>query len=263
MEYVIFSQSMNFRGSNCYYLLRKVELLGLMSFGTDESAYRRIYDQKLIAYGTYLHNLGAQFVSRFHPWPKWLISCNEAFNFASNITYDTRMKAFEILMNCPFGPNPLLDDEKARLRAEFVTFMMNASKASEILKNEKPGFTQTDLWYLLLTEEKLYTDCKYFIGFAVKFINRSLNETIVGCEVSSLEDIEGIKRPLKHANSVKLNFISTNGPHPLVSLPLVKDFLTAYFGKDWHFTLANSKWFVSKVVDKHLYDAKNCSNSLE
>ena len=58
-----------------------------------------------------------------------------------------------------------------------------------------------------------------------------------------------------------LNFVATNGPHPLVSLPLVKDFLTAYFGKDWHFVLSESKWFVSKVVD--IQNARNLPNSLE
>ena len=62
---------------------------------------------------------------------------------------------------------------------------------------------------------------------------------------------------------MKLNFISSNGPHPLASLPLVKDLFTAYFGKDWHFTLSNSKWFVSKVVDRHFDQAKKDINSLE
>ena len=102
----------------------------------------------------------------------------------------------------------------------------------------------------------------HFNAFAVRFINRTFNETIIDSEVSSLEDIETKKRPLKHENSVKLNFISTNGPHPLVSLPLVKDVLNTYFGRDWHFTLAKSKWFISKVVDRHFHDAKNCNNSL-
>ena len=40
------------------------------------------------------------------------------------------------------------------------------------------------------------------------------------------EDIETRKHNLNHKNAVALNFISTNGPNPLVSLPLVSDFLT-------------------------------------
>ena len=134
-------------------------------------------------------------------------------------------------------------------------------KAKTVMYN--PTFTQTDLWYKLLTTDEYYQNCKYFLAFAVKFLNRSFNETIVESEVSSLEDIDTKKRPLKHETSVKLNFVSTNGPHPLASLPLVRDFLTDFFGKEWHFTLANSKWLTSKVVDGHFEAAKNLSNSLE
>ena len=43
-----------------------------------------------------------------------------------------------------------------------------------------------------------------------------------------------------------LNFISANGPHPLSAMGLVTDFLTNHFGSEWHFTLNNSNWFVSK-----------------
>ena len=201
-------------------------------------------------------------LSRFEPWPQWLILCDEAFNFESDISNEKRKNSFDKLMECPSGPNPLLKDEKYRLKSEFTSFLLNAKRASDSLKIANPNYTQSDLWYRLLTEEKYYKDCVHFNAFAVKFINRTFNETIVESEVSSLEDIETKKRPLKHENSVKLNFISTNGPHPLVCLPLVKDVLNAYFGRDWHFTLAKSKWFVSKVVDRHFHDAKNCNNSL-
>ena len=76
-----------------------------------------------------------------------------------------------------------------------------------------------------LTNEKYYQHCKQFIDFALKFLNRTFNETIVESEVSSLEDIETKKRNLNHENAVKLNVISTNSSHPLVSLPLVTDIL--------------------------------------
>ena len=56
-----------------------------------------------------------------------------------------------------------------------------------------------------------------------------------------MEQIESEGHPVKHENASKLNFISTNGPHPLVSLPLVEDVLNSHFGKDWHSTLHNSK----------------------
>ena len=84
---------------------------------------------------------------------------------------------------------------------------------------------QTDLWYRLLTNEEYYSNCQNFIAFAIRFLNRTFNETIVETEISTLEDIENKKRPLNRDTSVKLDFITTKGPHPLVSLPLVKDFL--------------------------------------
>ena len=70
------------------------------------------------------------------------------------------------------------------------------------------------------------------------FLNRSFNECIVESEVSSVEDISTSSRHLKDENVEKLNFISSNGPHPLVSMSLVDDMLTNHFGKDWHFSIA-------------------------
>ena len=69
------------------------------------------------------------------------------------------------------------------------------------------------------------------------------------------------KRPLNDLNAEKLNFISSNGPHPLVSMGLVEDTLSNYFGKDWHFTLSQSKWFISKTVDRQFREAKMAPNS--
>ena len=90
------------------------------------------------------------------------------------------------------------------------------------------AYTQTELWYLLLTNENYQKHYKVFIDFALRFLNRTLNETIVGSEVSSLEDIETKKRRLKHHTSAKLNFVSTNRPHPLVSVPFDRDMLTDF-----------------------------------
>ena len=89
-----------------------------------------------------------------------------------------------------------------------------------------------------------------------------MNEGTAEVEVSSVEQIESEGRPLTHENASKLNFISTNGPHPLLSLPLVKDMLNSHFGKDWHFSLHDSKWFVSKVIDRHFKEARELPNSL-
>ena len=211
-------------------------------------------------YGEYIHRLVEHILTRFHPWPEWLIRCNEAFNYQLNNSDANRKRALDKLMNCHSGPVPLLTEEKNRIKAEFVTFLVIVPKAKSDMHK---SYTQTDFWYTLLTTEEYYQNCKYFIDYSLKFLNRTFNETIVESEVSSLEDIETKKRRLKHETSVKLNFISTNGPHPLVSVPLVNDFLTDFFGKEWHFTLSSSKWFTSKVVDGHIEAARNLANSLE
>ena len=112
--------------------------------------------------------------------------------------------------------------------------------AEEVKRNSTEKLTQTQLWYTLLTEEKFYSKCKRFNEFALKVINRSANEGIVEVEVKSIKDISTSKRPLKHLTSERLNFISTNGPHPLVATELVKDTLNSYFGKDLHFLLSTS-----------------------
>ena len=114
----------------------------------------------------------------------------------------------------------------------------------------------------MLTEETYYKNCKFVSFIALKYLNRS-HECIVECAVSYVEDIDTSGRPLKDENVEKLNFIATNGPHPLVSMNLVDDMLTNYFGKDWHFITTQSKWFVSKTVDRHFQCARNLPNSLQ
>ena len=107
------------------------------------------------------------------------------------------------------------------------------------------------MWYKLLTEEKYYRNCKFTNHFILQFFTRSLNECVVETEVSNVEHITTSERPLKDENTEMLNFVSTNGPHPLMSSKVVEDMLCHRFGKDWNFSLSNSKWFVSKVVDRH------------
>ena len=64
------------------------------------------------------------------------------------------------------------------------------------------SYTQAEFWQLLLANDEYYQQCKHFIDFALKFLNRTFNETIVESEVSSLEDIETKKRNL---NGLQLN----------------------------------------------------------
>ena len=81
-------------------------------------------------------------------------------------------------------------------------------------------------------------------------------------EVSSFEQIQTRGRPLKDENAEKLHFIASNGPHPLVSMRLLDDIIDNHFDKNWHFTLANSKWYISKTIDRQFLSARNMTNSL-
>ena len=145
--------------------------------------------------------------------------------------------------------------------AEYVTFQLNAERAANSLKANKTDISQSELWYELLTNEKYFKHTKKFNAFALLFLNRSFNEGIVEVEVSNLNNVSTERRPLNQSTVEMLNFISTNGPHPLVAMNLVDDFLNTHFGKDWHFTVNQSKWFVSKTVDRQFKLARELPKS--
>ena len=61
----------------------------------------------------------------------------------------------------------------------------------------------------------------------------------------------------------KLNFISTNDLHPLVSLNHVDDMLIKYFGKNWHDIVTKSSYFGFRGVDSHFKTKKSLPNPLK
>ena len=95
-------------------------------------------------------------------WPKWVIFCGEALNFEIEDSDEKRKASFEKLMACPVGPSPLIEEERARLRSEYNSFLINVKDVISTLKIIKPTYSQSDLWYLLLTEPKFYEHTKYF-----------------------------------------------------------------------------------------------------
>lgn len=233
-------------------------------FGCDKEGFRSIVLQRFKLYRIYLDLLIAELRSRFEPWPEWLELSERALNFSNALEFHDRQESFEKLLDKLNGVNPLLDDEKRRLKAEYVTLHANAMVVLNELKPENEiKFITEKVWYNLLTQERFYRNCKLVNFHCLKFLNRTLNECIVESEVSSVEEIQTSGRRLKDENAEKLNFIASNGPHPLVSGKLVDDMLTNHFGRDWHFTISNSKWFISKTVDRHFQCARNLPNSLQ
>ena len=188
---------------------------------------RSIIHFKFKNYVTYLDSLINHLVQRFEPWPEWVVLCNDCFNFLNKIENTDRSIAFELLLNMPCEINTLLDDEKSRLKNEYQTLLVNLC---EVLDKSKGKITSEGIWYKLLTEERYYKNCKFLNHFSLRFLTRSFNECIVESEVSNMEGIQCSERPLNDDNAAKLNFISSNGPHPLVSLGVVEDMLTRHFG---------------------------------
>ena len=176
-----------------------------------------------------------------------------------------RETAFGDLLDCPFGPTPLSSEEKDRLSAEFITMCLNASTIASDLSerlNIKDHALAHSVWFQLLTNEQYYKSCQQVNNFALRFLNRSLNEAVVEVEVSNLKETSSDKRKLLQKNTEMLNFVSTNGPHPLLCMDVVDSFLNRHFGKDWHFTISSNKYYVSKVVDGHVRSAQELPNSL-
>ena len=123
------------------------------------------------------------------------------------------------------GTVPLLNDEKERIAGEFTNFILHAQNEMKLLKESLDmEISQTKLWYELLTKVDCFKNYKQFINFALKFLNR-----IMAVEVSNLEDINSKKRPLEHKNVEMLNFISSNGPDPLLSMGLVDSLVKFLF----------------------------------
>ena len=164
------------------------------------------------------------------PWPDWVVLCDSCFNFVSPISEEQRKHSFEKLLDKKFGPVPLKDDEKARLKAEYVTVFVNVSTLIQNTELKTPE----SIWYELLTQEKYYKTCTNMNEFALRFLTRTFNVCTV--ESQAINSIETSLRHLKNKMTEMLSFISTNGPHPLASLHVIEDALNVHFkGKPWHF----------------------------
>ena len=72
----------------------------------------------------------------------------------------------------------------------------------------------------------MYMDCKKVNFFALKFLDRSFNEAVVEVEVSNLKRQSTESRSL----SKKQLIVSTNEPHPLISMNVADSFHDLHFG---------------------------------
>ena len=165
--------------------------------------------------------------------------------------------SFEKLLHALYCVKSLDSNERTCLITEYLTLLFNAR---EVVEEFNRG-TIEQVWYKLLTIDDYFKTCKFINHYyaLLQLLTRSFN-CVVETEVSKVEGIQTSDRPLKDENAEKLNFISFNGPHPLMSTKIVEEMLTRHFGEDWHFTLANSRRFVSKVVDRQFKSAEYLPN---
>ena len=230
-------------------------------FGCEPVEYVGIVKSLFSKFSKYIEVLLFNLHCCFVPWPEWITLCDDSFNFKNSVENESRKISFSKLLDQKFGPVPLKDDERTRLLAEYATLLVNVSQIKA--KNNFDATSSEKVWYELLTNKEYYEACLNINDFALRFLVRTYNECSVEVEVSNMNAIDTSSRPLKHITSEKLLFISSNGPHPSVSLTLVEGALNLYFkGNKWHFVLRDTKYFTSKVVDRRIREAEGMANDL-
>ena len=63
-------------------------------------------------YAKYLHDILDSLTRRFEPWPQCLINCEKAFDFKNGLVIQERKVAFDRLIDCKSGPDPLLQEDR-------------------------------------------------------------------------------------------------------------------------------------------------------
>ena len=99
-------------------------------------------------FSNYLVHFIAQFELYF-VWPEWLILTESVFDFSLQNDLEKRLNCLEDLFEKPQAPQVLLDVERSRLKQEFITLNMVATKLAEDNKN----ITQESLYYKICTEK--------------------------------------------------------------------------------------------------------------
>ena len=83
-----------------------------VQYGYDKEAFSSLVKSRYQHYAGYLGELLASLQQRFEPWPEWVPFCDDAFNFAKDMTMEERQASLKSLLDCPFGPNRFVEEEK-------------------------------------------------------------------------------------------------------------------------------------------------------
>ena len=91
-------------------------------------------------FANYIDVLLFNLANRLVPRSQWARLCVDSFNFCSELTDDQRKITLEKLMEEKCGPVPLLNDEKNRIHAEYVTLLVNVEKLCQTLHLQQSKF---------------------------------------------------------------------------------------------------------------------------
>ena len=80
-----------------------------------------------LKFGNYIDILVFNLGNRLAPWPQQLRLCDDCFNFENNKSNKERKTSLHKLTKERFGPVPLLEDERERIEAEYVTLLVNVA----------------------------------------------------------------------------------------------------------------------------------------
>ena len=138
--------------------------------------------ERFKSYRIYLDLLIFEFTNCFEPWPEWVIQSKNAFDFLNDLVFEERIECFAKLLEIPFGINPLLSEEKQRLKFEYTTLHLNALNV-----------VSTSKWVMVMVcainGKGYYNNCRFVNRFAIQFLNRSFNECVVESEIAAFVQI--------------------------------------------------------------------------
>ena len=227
---------------------------GISSRRHEDSSPKEIVKSCFQEFITYLSTLLQNMSKRFI-WPKWLLLCEDCFDFPNNLSLEKREASFAELLEIQLSPFTLDSSDKKRLKEEYKTLCMIAM--GELAKTR---MNAEALLYKIFTEENLYRHCKKVISYALRPLSITFNECVVESLFSQILNTDEAGKPFLVETVDNICFIKANGPSPLLAKPLVRSALDEHFSstttKKWHFTTNSQKYFTSASVKTEMEKAK-------
>ena len=150
----------------------------------------------------------------------------------SNSSLQTYLSALDDLFNCPH-PKNLTDEDKKKLKGQYKLLV---DRVDPMLEEKLSDY---ELWYKICTDSKIYDSIQEFIGYSIHFLIQDQNECSVESVIGDIQKIDSRFRPrLKHETVEKQEFLTKNGPDPLLSKNLRFKALDRMWPEGWHFLVS-------------------------